>query len=71
MNNSRAIDLFVRRYLTPPWTGPVVRRDPDAVRTTSVQHTWRCAGAFCGQWTMDGAHLTGRCNFCGTPRPVR
>lgn len=41
------------------WTRPVVRRDPDVVRATSVHLTWRCTGAYCGRWTMDGARETG------------
>jgi hypothetical protein len=49
----------------------VVRRDPDVVRQTSVQLTWRCPGAYCGQWTMDGAYLHGVYNWCGAPRPAQ
>jgi hypothetical protein len=51
-----------------PWTGHVERRDPEAVRVQSVQLTWRCNGPHCRQWTMNGAHIVGRCNFCNTPR---
>lgn len=39
-----------------------------AVASTSVHHTWRCRGAYCRQWTMDGAYKTGICNFCGEQR---
>lgn len=51
-----------------PWTGPVERRDPASYRSASIQLTWRCANPYCGQWTMDGSYLTGRCNHCQTPR---
>jgi hypothetical protein len=52
------------------WTGPVVRRDPAAIRQQSVHETWVCANEWCRQWTMNGAYRTGRCNFCQTPRPT-
>ena len=50
------------------WTGPVERRDPDAVRQRSVQLTWQCQARHCRQWTGNAAHRWGQCNFCGTPR---
>jgi hypothetical protein len=60
---------FIFDHEAPPaWTGPVVRRDPDVVRQPSVQLTWRCSNRHCRQFTMNGAHATGRCNFCQTPR---
>ncbi|MDB4912893.1 MAG: hypothetical protein JWM95_537 [Gemmatimonadetes bacterium] len=64
---ARAIAIMVQRTVRP-WVGPVERRDPDVVRERSVHLTWRCRGAHCGRWTMDGAYLIGRCNFCNTPR---
>lgn len=51
------------------WTGPVVRRDPASIRDPRPHLTWRCVNPYCRAWTSDGAHLTGRCNLCDTPRP--
>jgi hypothetical protein len=67
LKEARAIALMVNR-IERPWTGPVERRDPDTVRERSVQLTWRCQAPLCGRFTMDGAYLVGRCNFCGAPR---
>lgn len=77
----------IQHYVTkdePEWTGPVVRleqltdeelralggyaRDE---RPRSVHLTWRCTNPFCGNWTMNGAWRTGRCNFCQTTRGDR
>lgn len=52
------------------WTGPVERVDSIALRRPCLQLTWRCANEFCRNWTMDGAHEYGRCNFCFEPRPL-
>lgn len=49
-----------------PWTGPVVRRDPASYQRPSEIRTWLCRS--CRSWTMNGAYLSGRCNFCHTPR---
>jgi hypothetical protein len=60
------IELMVSRL--SPWTGPVERRDPATYRTQSQHLTWRCKAPLCGRFAMDGAYLTGFCNFCRTPR---
>ena len=52
----------------PAWSGPVERREPALVRQQSIHLTWLCAG--CRTFTMYGSYLTGRCNFCQTPRPL-
>jgi hypothetical protein len=49
-----------------PWTGPVVRHQVE--RKPSLHLTWRCPAPLCGRFTMDGAYLKGRCNFCNHPR---
>lgn len=51
------------------WTGPVERRAERDYRERSTHLTWRCQNPSCGQFTMHGAWRTGRCNFCGHPRP--
>lgn len=67
--------------LRKAWRGRVVRLDEltEAERTAigaaprplercrSVHLTWRCHG--CRQWTMNGAYLRRRCNFCDAVRP--
>lgn len=50
-----------------PWTGPVVRRDPATYQLPSEVQTWLCYS--CRTWTMHGAYLRGRCNWCHEPRP--
>lgn len=50
-----------------PYPHHVERRDPRTYQRASTHDTWRCPQ--CREWTMSGAHLTGRCNFCGTERP--
>jgi hypothetical protein len=62
---ARAIAIMVQRTVRP-WVGPVERRDPNVVRERSVHLTWMCQ--HCRQWTMNGAHRIGRCNFCNTSR---
>ena len=44
-------------------------RDPALSYRPCLHLTWRCANEHCRQWTMNGSWLTGRCNFCFTPRP--
>ncbi len=44
----------------------VERRDPASYQRTSEHLTWFCWQ--CRNWTMDGAHLRGRCNWCDCPR---
>lgn len=53
-----------------PFTGSVIRRAPADYQRRSVHLTWRCVNEYCGNWTMNGAYLVGRCNFCSTPRPA-
>jgi hypothetical protein len=79
---ARAIQHYGKKHGEPAWDGPVVRlealSDEDRIakggrargdRPRSVHETWRCANRWCSQWTMHGAHRTGRCNFCQEPRP--
>jgi hypothetical protein len=63
----REIQHYGLAHDAPVWTGPVIRRDPATYQLPSIHHTWRCTG--CRQWTMNGAYLVGRCNFCGVARP--
>lgn len=51
-----------------PFTGTVIRRDEREYRKPSVHLTWRCGNRFCREWTMNKSYVTGRCNFCFTPR---
>lgn len=73
----RRVPQYRKPHDVEAWTGPVVRLADlsDAERIAlggrarddvlpSVHLTWRCTNPFCRHWTMNGAHLTGRCNFC-------
>lgn len=62
----RAIRYFIGGAWLVGWTGPVERRDPASYQRRSVHETWACRS--CRNWTTDGAHLVGRCNWCGEGR---
>lgn len=49
------------------WKGPVVRRDPDAVRQRSVIAFWKCGR--CGEFTPEGSREAEQCLVCREPMP--
>lgn len=51
---------------TPRWTGPVIRAPREQLPPLHL--TWRCLNPHCREWTHDGAHARGRCNYCQTAR---
>lgn len=77
------IGHYGKKHGAPAWEGDVVRlealTDDERIekggrartdRPPSIHETWRCVNRWCNQWTMNGAHLRGRCNFCQEPRPA-
>lgn len=52
------------------WSGPVARRDPDAVRQPSRVEFWRCGDGAGWHWTPLGSRAMGRCLTCGEPMPA-
>ena len=66
----KRIRVYVAGAWLEPWTGPVERVDSVALRKPCIQLTWRCVNRFCRNWTMNGAHEHGHCNFCQEPRPT-
>lgn len=44
----------------------IVRAPIDGPR--AIWLTWMCVNPHCRTWTSNGAHRTGHCDVCGTPR---
>jgi hypothetical protein len=63
VDNEAAIEGIRRAAFQSPDS---CQREPPEDWQRPLHLTWRCAG--CRSWTMNGAHLRRRCNFCGTPR---
>lgn len=64
------------------WKGQVIRLadlssdarvalgDQTLTPSASAHETWMCRAPYCRQWTTNGAHRRGRCNWCDEPRPT-